>query len=294
MQGSALLAEVAGPRSGAVCPAGPAGGGQMGCCPCCFTRWRGPVSDELFVPECPAGALLAAAHPVDGAPWRWCLSGGHDAGESHYRHQLEVDIAVSRRVDGALLITIGMTMDWTLVADAWWQVLACVTGLILCKSLLMLLAGRLMGSASATWPPASVLSQVGSSASLLALASHHGLLDHQPVSLLIGIGVISIALTPRLVLRALGLRPLPHRCVPCSPVRGGPVGPEQNTSTSSSPGSAHRANPARFSQAQEILSGPGSGSRAGERGCWRGAGGVRRCQSGATSCWLPVCCGRGW
>lgn len=78
-------------------------------------------------------------------------------GESHYRHQLEVDIKPFRDVlMGLFFITIGMTMDWALVADAWWQVLACVTGLILCKSLLILLAGRLMGSASATpWPLAS-------------------------------------------------------------------------------------------------------------------------------------------
>nr|WP_277619647.1 cation:proton antiporter [Aeromonas caviae] len=71
-------------------------------------------------------------------------------GESHYRHQLEVDIKPFRDVlMGLFFITIGMTMDWALVAGAWWQVLACVTGLILCKSLLILLAGRLMGGAQA-------------------------------------------------------------------------------------------------------------------------------------------------
>jgi CPA2 family monovalent cation:H+ antiporter-2 len=68
-----------------------------------------------------------------------------------------------------------------------------------------------------------MLSQVGEFGFvLLALASHHGLLDHQLVSLLIGIGVISIALTPWLVLRALGL-PTPHRQCPALSRRGGPV-----------------------------------------------------------------------
>ena len=82
-----------------------------------------------------------------------------------------------------------------------------MTGLILCKSLLILLAGHLMGERKRDAMAAGImLSQVGEFGFvLLALASHHGLLDHQLVSLLIGIGVISIALTPWLVLRALGL-----------------------------------------------------------------------------------------
>lgn len=167
-------------------------------------------SDELFV----LSALLVALLAASLTQWMGlsmalgAFLAGMMLGESHYRHQLEVDIKPFRDVlMGLFFITIGMTMDWALVADAWWQVLACVTGLILCKSLLILLAGRLMGERKRDAMAAGImLSQVGEFGFvLLALASHHGLLDHQLVSLLIGIGVISIALTPWLVLRALGL-----------------------------------------------------------------------------------------
>ena len=129
-------------------------------------------------------------------------------GESHYRHQLEVDIRPFRDVlMGLFFITIGMTMDWQLVARAWWQVIISVLGLILIKSLLVLLAGRLMGERKRDAMATGImLSQVGEFGFvLLALANHHGLLDHQLISLLIGIGVISIAMTPWLVQRAHGL-----------------------------------------------------------------------------------------
>lgn len=168
----------------------------------------------LAQPEVQGSALLAEVAWASLTQWMGlsmalgAFLAGMMLGESHYRHQLEVDIKPFRDVlMGLFFITIGMTMDWALVADAWWQVLACVTGLILCKSLLILLAGRLMGERKRDAMAAGImLSQVGEFGFvLLALASHHGLLDHQLVSLLIGIGVISIALTPWLVLRALGL-----------------------------------------------------------------------------------------
>ncbi len=168
----------------------------------------------LAQPEVQGSALLVALLAASLTQWMGlsmalgAFLAGMMLGESHYRHQLEVDIKPFRDVlMGLFFITIGMTMDWALVAGAWWQVLACVTGLILCKSLLILLAGRLMGERKRDAMAAGImLSQVGEFGFvLLALASHHGLLDHQLVSLLIGIGVISIALTPWLVLRALGL-----------------------------------------------------------------------------------------
>ncbi len=168
----------------------------------------------LAQPEVQGSALLVALLAASLTQWMGlsmalgAFLAGMMLGESHYRHQLEVDIKPFRDVlMGLFFITIGMTMDWALVADAWWQVLACVAGLILCKSLLILLAGRLMGERKRDAMAAGImLSQVGEFGFvLLALASHHGLLDHQLVSLLIGIGVISIALTPWLVLRALGL-----------------------------------------------------------------------------------------
>ncbi|VXA78065.1 MULTISPECIES: monovalent cation:proton antiporter family protein [Aeromonas] len=167
-------------------------------------------SDELFVLSALLVALLAAfmTHSLGLSMALGAFLAGMMLGESHYRHQLEVDIRPFRDVlMGLFFITIGMTMDWQLVALAWWQVILCVFGLILIKSLLVLLAGRLMGERKRDAMAAGImLSQVGEFGFvLLALANHHVLLDHQLVSLLIGIGVISIAMTPWLVQKAHGL-----------------------------------------------------------------------------------------
>lgn len=167
-------------------------------------------SDELFV----LSALLVALLAASLTQWMGlsmalgAFLAGMMLGESHYRHQLEVDIRPFRDVlMGLFFITIGMTMDWQLVARAWWQVILSVLGLILIKSLLVLLAGRLMGERKRDAMATGImLSQVGEFGFvLLALANHHGLLDHQLISLLIGIGVTSIAMTPWLVQRAHGL-----------------------------------------------------------------------------------------
>ncbi|WP_214454113.1 cation:proton antiporter, partial [Aeromonas dhakensis] len=164
-------------------------------------------SDELFVLSTLLVALLAASL----TQWMGlsmalgAFLAGMMLGESHYRHQLEVDIRPFRDVlMGLFFITIGMTMDWQRVALDWWLVTLSVLCLILFKSLLVLLAGRLMGERKRDAMAAGImLSQVGEFGFvLLALANHHGLLDHRLVSLLIGIGVTSIAMTPWLVQQA--------------------------------------------------------------------------------------------
>jgi CPA2 family monovalent cation:H+ antiporter-2 len=167
-------------------------------------------SDELFVLSALLVALLAAymTHSLGLSMALGAFLAGMMLGESHYRHQLEVDIKPFRDVlMGLFFITIGMTMDWELVARAWWQVLLCVVLLVLCKSLLVLLAGRLMGERKRDSMAAGImLSQVGEFGFvLLALALHHGLLDQQLVSQLIGMGIISIAMTPWLVTQAHSL-----------------------------------------------------------------------------------------
>ncbi|MFB2864013.1 cation:proton antiporter [Aeromonas sp. MdU4] len=167
-------------------------------------------SDELFVLSALLVALLAAymTYSLGLSMALGAFLAGMMLGESHYRHQLEVDIKPFRDVlMGLFFITIGMNMDWVLVAQAWWQVLLCVVLLVLCKSLLVLLAGRLMGERKRDSMAAGImLSQVGEFGFvLLALALHHGLLDQQLVSRLIGMGIISIAMTPWLVTQAHSL-----------------------------------------------------------------------------------------
>ncbi|KXU80875.1 monovalent cation:proton antiporter family protein [Aeromonas enteropelogenes] len=167
-------------------------------------------SDELFVLSALLVALLAAAmtYSLGLSMALGAFLAGMMLGESHYRHQLEVDIKPFRDVlMGLFFITIGMAMNWELVARDWWQVLLCVLGLVLCKALLVLLAGRLMGERKRDALAAGImLSQVGEFGFvLLALASHHGLLARELVSLLIGMGIISIAMTPWLVIQAHSL-----------------------------------------------------------------------------------------
>ncbi|ASX12921.1 potassium transporter [Aeromonas dhakensis] len=164
-------------------------------------------SDELFVLSTLLVALLAAllTQWMGLSMALGAFLAGMMLGESHYRHQLEVDIRPFRDVlMGLFFITIGMTMDWQRVALDWWLVALSVPALILFKSLLVLLAGRLMGERKRDAMAAGImLSQVGEFGFvLLALANHHGLLDHRLVSLLIGIGVTSIAMTPWLVQQA--------------------------------------------------------------------------------------------
>ncbi|MCE9954227.1 monovalent cation:proton antiporter-2 (CPA2) family protein, partial [Aeromonas allosaccharophila] len=79
-------------------------------------------SDELFVLSALLVALLAAfmTHSLGLSMALGAFLAGMMLGESHYRHQLEVDIKPFRDVlMGLFFITIGMAMDWELVARAW-------------------------------------------------------------------------------------------------------------------------------------------------------------------------------
>lgn len=161
-------------------------------------------SDELFVMTTLTVALLAA--------WltQWlglsmalgAFLAGMMLGESHYRHQLEVDIRPFRdMLMGLFFVTVGMGLDWQLVARHWAWVSLAVLSLILCKAVLVMLAGQLMGERKRDSLAAGImLSQMGEFGFvLLALAAKHGLLDSREASLLVGCGVLSIAVTPWLV-----------------------------------------------------------------------------------------------
>lgn len=188
-------------------------------------------SDELFVLSALLVALLAAymTHSLGLSMALGAFLAGMMLGESHYRHQLEVDIKPFRDVlMGLFFITIGMAMEWELVARAWWQVLICVVLLVLCKSLLVLLAGRLMGERKRDSMAAGImLSQVGvrlraagagapprlagSTTGLPADRHRHHLHRHDPLAGDSGPFAGS----------------QPHRPGAADPLRSRPVGPEQ-------------------------------------------------------------------
>ncbi len=234
MQGSALLAEVAWASLKGLFALSVLLAVGKWLLPMLFFEVARARSDELFVLSARLLVALLAASLTQWMGLSMALGAflaGMMLGESHYRHQLEVDIKPFRDVlMGLFFITIGMTMDWALVAGAGWQVLACVTGLILCKSLLILLAGRLMGrrQSATPWPPAGHV-EPGREFGfvLLALASHHGLLDHQLVLSAHRHRCHLHRPHPLAGVAGAGACPLPHRQCPALSRRGGPVGPEQ-------------------------------------------------------------------
>ena len=136
----------------------PAGGGRLGlpqgvvCASVLLAvgKWLLPLlffevararSDELFVLSALLVALLAAfLTQWMGRHGARCLLAGMMLGSPTIVISSKWTSPFRDVLMGLFFITIGMTMDWALVAGARWQVLACVTGLILCKSLLILLA----------------------------------------------------------------------------------------------------------------------------------------------------------
>ncbi|ENY73101.1 Kef-type K+ transport system membrane protein [Aeromonas diversa CDC 2478-85] len=164
-------------------------------------------SDELFVMTTLLVALLAAllTNWLGLSMALGAFLAGMMLGESHYRHQLEVDIRPFRdMLMGLFFVTVGMSMEWQRVALHWAWVMGAVVGLMLCKAVLVMLAGRLMGERKRDSLAAGImLSQMGEFGFvLLALAAQHGLLGRDQTSLLIGVGVLSIAMTPWLINRS--------------------------------------------------------------------------------------------
>ncbi len=167
-------------------------------------------TDELFVLTTIVVALLAA-----GLTYWFGLSmalGAFLAGmmlsESQYRYQLEADIRPFRdMLMGLFFVTVGMQLDLAfLFQQLHWIVLATV-GMMLLKVLLMQLASWLFGVASRdSWAAALKLCQMGEfSFVLAALAVNHDVINSQTSSLIISVGILSMALTPLLIDRSLSI-----------------------------------------------------------------------------------------
>lgn len=167
-------------------------------------------TDELFVLTTIVVALLAA-----GLTYWFGLSmalGAFLAGmmlsESQYRYQLEADIRPFRdMLMGLFFVTVGMQLDLAfLFQQLHWIVLATV-GMMLLKVLLMQLASWLFGVTSRdSWAAALKLCQMGEfSFVLAALAVNHDVINSQTSSLIISVGILSMALTPLLIDRSLSI-----------------------------------------------------------------------------------------
>ncbi|MGS0674534.1 monovalent cation:proton antiporter-2 (CPA2) family protein [Shewanella sp. 0m-4] len=161
-------------------------------------------SNELFV----LSTLVVAL--VTGAITQWlglsmalgAFMAGMLLGESQYRRQLEADIRPFRDLlMGLFFISIGMLLDFQLVAQFWWQIIFILIAVILGKALvifsLLKVAKESFRSSVAT---ALSLAQVGEfSFVVLALAVNYQLLDNKTSTTLVMVAVLSMALAPWLV-----------------------------------------------------------------------------------------------
>lgn len=161
-------------------------------------------TDELFVLTTLLVTLFASGltHFFGLSMALGAFLAGIMLGESQYRHQLEADIRPFRDIlMGLFFVTVGMQLDMSFVwFNAYWILLA-VCGLILIKALLIKQLAHFMGeTAKDAWATGLMLCQMGEFGFvLIALALQHQLIESSYASLLISIGVISMAMTPYLI-----------------------------------------------------------------------------------------------
>ena len=123
--------------------------------------------------------------------------------ESHYRHQLSADIRPFKDILMAIFfISIGTLLSFEILRDNLGLLLLMVIGMMVAKILTISLAALIMKEKLATSLGVGIaLAQMGEFGFILvALASKYHLLGEQLSSLLIATGVISMSLTPLLVI----------------------------------------------------------------------------------------------
>ncbi|MFQ3196312.1 MAG: CPA2 family monovalent cation:H+ antiporter-2 [Paraglaciecola sp.] len=164
-------------------------------------------TDELFVLTTILVALMAA-----GLTFSFGLSmalgaflAGMMLGESQYKHQLEADIRPFRDIlMGLFFITIGMRLDLNSLSNQWyWAILGLVIMLVLKVLLIRFSAWIFRAAKQDAWAAGFKLCQMGEfSFVLAALAVDHAILTSAQGSLILSIGLMSMALTPWLVDRS--------------------------------------------------------------------------------------------
>lgn len=132
--------------------------------------------------------------------------------ESEFRYQLESDIEPFRGLLlGLFFMSFGMSLDWRLVAGAWWIVLGGALGLFLAKGAVLFALSRAFGSEGRDAVRiAALLGQGGEFGFVLfSLAEASGILTGGLPAILAAVVTLSMVLTPLAV--ALAERwPAPH------------------------------------------------------------------------------------
>ena len=161
-------------------------------------------TDELFVLTTLLVTLLASALT------QWfglsmalgAFLAGMMLSESEYKHQLEADIRPYRDILlGLFFITVGMKLDVELLISSPFSLLAIMLSFMAIKVLVIkVLATRAGESSKDAWASGLMLAQMGEFGFvLIALANQVKLLPSDVSSMLLGAGVISMAITPYII-----------------------------------------------------------------------------------------------
>ncbi len=161
-------------------------------------------TDELFVLTTLLVTLLASAIT------QWfglsmalgAFLAGMMLSESEYKHQLEADIRPYRDILlGLFFITVGMKLDVALLVSSPLSLLAIMLSFMLVKVIVIkVLATRAGESPKDAWASGLMLAQMGEFGFvLIALANQVKLLPSDVSSMLLGAGVISMAITPYMI-----------------------------------------------------------------------------------------------
>jgi len=123
-------------------------------------------------------------------------------GEGPYRHQLEADIRPFRDVlMGLFFITIGMLLNLPSLLADWPRLIIVLVVMMLSKIILVFILAKSLGESNRNaLSTGLVLAQMGEFGFvLLALAGKLALLPLPLISTLVGVGVVSMAMTPWLI-----------------------------------------------------------------------------------------------
>lgn len=161
-------------------------------------------TDELFVLATLLVALVAGGltHLFGLSMALGAFLAGMMLGESKYKHQLEADIRPFRDIlMGLFFTTVGMQLSLNAVVFEFHWIVATLLVMALIKVLLIQGVARMMGEHRRdAWASAVSLFQMGEFGFVLvSLAASYGLLEPRISSILIGVGVLSMAITPLVI-----------------------------------------------------------------------------------------------
>lgn len=161
-------------------------------------------TDELFVLTTLLVTLIAAGltHAFGLSMALGAFLAGMMLGESQYRHQLEADIRPFRDIlMGLFFITVGAQLNVQVVVDKYASLLFLIPLFVVGKVLVVRFLASFLGEKpQASWASGLMLAQMGEfSFVVIALGSQTHLIDTELASMLIALGVISMALTPFII-----------------------------------------------------------------------------------------------